>query len=176
MSILEKLSSENTLFGVPIRHSFASLYVLDELFDRLNFYQVVELGTYKGGLSTFLWVECLIRGKRFLSVDVTDMRMIDVFAFLKGDVLKNPLIRKKISEYLSCTTTFLYCDNGNKPKEIRTYAPLLPSRSVLGVHDWGVEVTERDVSFLNVLNFYPLHDINKLCSELHTLQRFWIRG
>lgn len=66
MSVLEQLSPDNRLFGIPIQHSFASLYILDLVFDQFDFAQVVELGTYRGALSTFLWLECQVRGHRFL--------------------------------------------------------------------------------------------------------------
>jgi hypothetical protein len=35
---------------------------------------------------------------------------------------------------------FLYCDNGNKMKEINMYAQYLNPGDFLGVHDWGTEV------------------------------------
>jgi hypothetical protein len=34
----------------------------------------------------------------------------------------------------------LYCDNGNKIKEINMYAQYLNPNDLLGVHDWGTEV------------------------------------
>ncbi|MCD6149053.1 hypothetical protein J7J18_06805 [bacterium] len=175
MSVLERLSPDNRLFGIPIQHSFASLYILDLVFDQFDFAQVVELGTYRGALSTFLWLECQVRGHRFLSVDRADKRVTDLFPFLRGDIFECQRTKLRIFEFLGQAPSFLYCDDGNKPREIQVYAPVLPPRSVLGVHDWGTEISEKDVSFLADLSFHPIDDINCLSTELHTLQQFWVR-
>jgi cephalosporin hydroxylase len=34
----------------------------------------------------------------------------------------------------------LYCDNGNKVKEVLIYGKYLSTGDMLGVHDWGVEI------------------------------------
>lgn len=37
---------------------------------------------------------------------------------------------------------YLVCDGGDKEREFREYAPLLPTGSVISVHDWGTEVNQ----------------------------------
>lgn len=110
-----------------------------------------------------------------MSVDRADKRVTDLFPFLRGDIFECQRTKLRIFEFLGQAPSFLYCDDGNKPREIQVYAPVLPPGSVLGVHDWGTEISEKDVSFLADLSFHPIDDINCLSTELHTLQQFWVR-
>ena len=58
-------------------------------------------------------------------------------ALIEHDVLKRP---SKLIERIMDTDdiVFLYCDGGNKIKEIELYSPMLKAGSYLGTHDWGV--------------------------------------
>lgn len=42
-------------------------------------------------------------------------------------------------------TAIVYCDGGNKPKEILTYAPLMRPGDLIAAHDYGTEISLRDV-------------------------------
>ena len=173
---LTELSFKNTLFGIRFVHSFTSLFVFDKVFDQFSFENVVEFGTYEGGLSSFLWLECLVRRKRFLTIDVVDCRKFFLFDFLQGDLLNDSFTVNFILEFIGRAPTFLYCDNGDKVEEIRHYAKVLPVGSILGVHDWGTEVRTDELLFLYDLHFEPISVINKMCFELKTSQFFWGRG
>jgi hypothetical protein len=39
----------------------------------------------------------------------------------------------------------LFCDGGNKPRELKTFPPMLSEGSVVLVHDWGTETLQKDV-------------------------------
>ena len=39
----------------------------------------------------------------------------------------------------------LFCDDGNKPLEVATFAPALRTGDVLAVHDLGTEIFEHDI-------------------------------
>lgn len=73
----------------------------------------------------------------------------------------------------------LYCDNGNKVREIETYAPLLGAGSLLGVHDYGSEVpAEWCEAFVTSLGFEPEeHErMEALRNEWYEpMTRFWRR-
>ena len=169
------ISPEHTLFGIKFAHSYASLIVFDRLFDLFKFEQVFEFGTYEGGLSSFLWLECLVRKKIFLSVDKRDIRKFDMFPFKQGDLLKDDDFCISLRELFAQGKALLYCDNGNKLLEIKRYAPFLVSGSILGVHDVGVEVKLHDLEFLRGLNYTPIKPLNEMSSELKTRQFFWQR-
>jgi len=175
-SSLDKLinfSSSTTLFGIKFVHSVAALYVFDQLFDNFAFDQVLEFGTLEGGLTAFLWLECRIRGKRFLTVDQVDQRRFYDSPFYLGDLLEDFRTYNDLCDYISQARTFLYCDNGDKFREIKRFAPALINGSILGTHDIGVEVTLKQLKFLRGLNFRPIKLLNKISFELKTHQFFW---
>ena len=68
--------------------------------------------------------------------------------------------------------TLLYCDNGHKALEVRTWAPLLRSGDILGAHDWNEEISETDIADI-LTDFAPLHHQEFEAQRL--LSRFWIR-
>lgn len=84
----------------------------------------------------------------------------------------------------------LYCDNGNKVREVNMYAPLLRKGDMLGVHDWPREiyydhtllkpavtkyVTPKDIGELNqtLRQFIPIKHEEYLKMGFST--RFWIK-
>ncbi len=55
--------------------------------------------------------------------------------------------RKRIAGFLSDhAPVYLLCDGGDKPREMRTFGPLLSPGSLLSGHDWGLEITEKDIT------------------------------
>jgi hypothetical protein len=59
--------------------------------------------------------------------------------FHMGNILEKP--NQELIDLLSRPEKkLLYCDNGNKIKEINMYAQYLNPNDLLGVHDWGTEV------------------------------------
>lgn len=104
---------------------------------------IVEIGTWQGGFSRWLNAQAETRGMGFLTYDAVapdreppGFVRRDVFAeadFIRGHVLREePLV--------------LFCDGGNKPREMATFAPCLcDSRSLVVVHDWGTETLPSDV-------------------------------
>jgi len=65
---------------------------------------------------------------------------------------------------------FLYCDDGDKPREVATFAPLLRPGDVIGCHDWGPEIGPAHV-------LDPLREFEPFATEATegTLCRFWRR-
>lgn len=71
----------------------------------------------------------------------------------------------------------LYCDNGNKVKEVGIYAQYLNPGDYLGVHDWGFEI---DYSWEGIReSLAPFTDwakINKLFEQRNCSTRFFWRN
>jgi hypothetical protein len=59
--------------------------------------------------------------------------------------LMSPEGEERVKQLIAEGPCYLYCDNGDKPKEFRTYAPLLASGSAVSVHDWTQEIQPADV-------------------------------
>ncbi len=39
----------------------------------------------------------------------------------------------------------MFCDGGNKPRELKTFSRYVTAESLLVVHDWGTEMLRSDV-------------------------------
>ena len=125
--------------------------------------KIVELGTSMGALSIYmgLW------GARLgIPVHTFDQ---DTFPFNRehniDDITAKPIFEKlgirlhhinlfspdgdaKVKELLSDGAVYLFCDNGNKPREFQTFVPFLSGGSIVSVHDWPGEIGPTDVQGL----------------------------
>lgn len=154
----------------------------------------VELGTAKGGFAAMLaetvgaWNGSVITvdmvmepgTKEKLEASYTNIKVVQDDVLLSLDqrpgatwpFWKNLLARDG---------TFLYCDNGNKMREIELYAPTMGQRALLGTHDYWTEVKPEWVEpFLANLGFvqHRHHDFAALAHPVDypaSLSRFWAR-
>lgn len=117
------------------------LRVLETVLRTIGFPKlIVELGT---GTGTFTKLLALVTdaeihtyddGSRLKSLGFEGFRNIIAF---EGDIFKSPILVEDCD--------WLICDNGNKRKEVETFAPRLRPGSLLWVHDventygWNVE-------------------------------------
>jgi cephalosporin hydroxylase len=145
----------NTNNKVIVVHEAKAIPFIHEIVKEFNPELIIELGTSWGGVTLILH-ECNINAKLH-SYDINCPRKPNRSMFNENvyfhieDILSsssNSLMnlckdrRKKV----------LYCDNGNKIKEIQTYAPYLNVGDLLGVHDWDKEIRYKDVE--NVLKYF----------------------
>lgn len=173
-------------FGAVMGQTFTSLFVFEWI---LNFYPIdwiIELGTGCGGLSMFFAKQAEIRGLNYRTYDA-QMRQGDKANFetfnpplnvqqqlapyyRKMNVFDDTTV-KEITDILHANKCFIYCDNGAKPREVKTYAPHITQGSVIGTHDWhgqfGVEQLEKDLNLQVIFEDF--------CREHKTKQRFWYK-
>lgn len=107
-----------------------------------------ELGTGTGGFSLFLALQCWQRGMRFWTMDwqnwVPPSPVHDLLglsrARMRGDLWQGGdlHLREQLADGAQ-RPCVLFCDDGDKPREVRTFAPLLRAGDVLAVHDWPYE-------------------------------------
>jgi len=83
---------------------------------------------------------------------------------------------KVVVEFLSTPCTkFVYMDNGNKVREVNTYAKYLREGDVLGVHDWGPEINyEREGIKESLIEFKP-HPLNLFFEDRNLVTRMFVR-
>jgi hypothetical protein len=153
---------------------------------------IIELGTSWGGLTKFFedYTKAIIYSydRPGAARKPNPILFTDRVTFCKEDVLIcNAGI---IGLCQGHHRKLLYTDNGNKVKEVVTYAPFLNTGDMLGVHDWPREiyyeydllkpaaakhVTREDIEALNVvlMDFIPWCHYEFLQLGLST--RFWIK-
>ena len=105
---------------------------------------VVELGTDRGGFAAMLAAHVRAWGGRVITFDIerkfapsllTEYPNIE---FVEADILAQP--HPYLVDVLGEDCVFLYCDNGNKQREVQMYANYLRRNSLLGVHDYNIEI------------------------------------
>jgi hypothetical protein len=156
------------------RHTQQELAVLDAVIRSVPFGLVVELGTGEAG-GTYALSR---RETPVLSFDIKCPKLTAKqyealgpgVLFVGCSVLDNP--ERVFSLWQNRPwPVFVYCDNGNKPQEVKLFAPRLRPGDVIGCHDIGKELKPEDLLLLTV-GFTPwLLDV---CEE--TRCRFWLRS
>ena len=115
-----------TLFGVPIQQTWTALYMLENLIREKNIHYIAELGTGEGALFTY-FTETAWYVQTYDKKNGPDE---DVFS---------DYVKKKVSYWIDRYSfpAMVFCDNGDKPREIREYAPMLRSGDFILGHDFG---------------------------------------
>lgn len=148
--------------GVRQQHNYWLYKVLDEVMQaNSQIRSIVEIGTGNGALTMVLGLWGVKLSVPVLSVDINQGLSAKIHAVLdrigvarleadeRGDTC-----RDAITACIAGKPCLLICDGGNKPEELRTWAPRLPAGSVIAGHDWSVEIHDEDVA--NITNIEPL--------------------
>jgi len=145
-----------TFLGRPVAQSFAAFYLFEKVLLSNPFDRIVELGTWKGNLSLYLYLYCLSEEAEFYSYDIQKQ---NTYLNDKKDILKDILHfdnhfktldvlneNEEISNIIKKDgRTIMFCDNGRKIQEFNIYAVFLKSGDIIGVHDWDSEISFEDI-------------------------------
>jgi len=154
--------------GLTMSQYWADLPIWENfLNDHLDIHSLIELGTFRAGMSVFLKMQCIAREMRFWSFDWHRPSELDSPIcqklelekdFVLGDFMKER--KDKLVGLLSWKEVkplLLYVDGGNKPLEFNTFVPYLSAGDYVAVHDYSTEFKEEDAG-----------------SQTHLLQReYW---
>jgi cephalosporin hydroxylase len=155
-----------TFLGRNCSQSWADFQLWERLFNgHPELKSVVELGTGEGGFSHYLNLQCVRRGLAFATFDHVQMDGQDVPGFGCLDVFADP--QSVASAFVP--PTVLFCDDGDKPREVALFAPLLEPGDLVVVHDWNVEIIGEDIP----LTLRPVHQ--GWCRELQSHSRVFVR-
>lgn len=124
---------------------------------------IVELGTGLGAFS--LWLAERVP----LVVTVDAERPSDPpKRFVQRDIFADPL-DLAAPEFRGLRPLLLFCDNGDKPREVALYGPALRVGDYLAVHDFDAEIFASDIPS----EFKPV--LADVCEELGSVTRFFQR-
>lgn len=151
-----------------------------KLLQDFNPKMIIELGTYQGGfaihLSEWLPEAEIYTIDRYWMIDKVTAEILDkrnVIVIITAQVFND-------SNFLAALLSlpvkkFLFCDNGYRKSEMKLFPGYLRPGDLLGVHDWGEELTFNDIE--NVMGSFEEHPINKEIDEQPGLSccRFWIK-
>jgi cephalosporin hydroxylase len=145
-------NAENLFLGVPLAQTWQDLALWEAFLERYPCASILELGTWRGGMALFLALQARWRGAEFATLDLhqgglvgrerleeTGARVLeaDLFSF-EGQAVVQRLVRELPKPLL------LFCDDGDKPREWRTFVPLLSPGDRVAVHDWDAEFRLED--------------------------------
>jgi hypothetical protein len=146
---------------------------------------IIELGSLYGGLSLFLALQAYQRGQEFATFDhvvcpAADTplgKLVDLRSHCHAGDLFNGEFRTglKARELLRTWAhpIIFMCDDGDKPREFREYAPLLTPGDIIGTHDFGNEFSMDDVT--DAIKPYVEPYFFPECEQMGSLTRFWKR-
>jgi len=138
--------------GTQILQQWSDLQLWDTVFEANTGTKLfLELGTGWGAMSMFFLMECIQIGAKFVTVDQHNAvlaagsqlaRRLDLYShFWQGDMWGD--LRYKIDALIDDPANhpmILFCDGGNKPKEMQTFGPMLKPGDIIAHHDFGGEI------------------------------------
>lgn len=159
-------------FGIPTAQTWNQLGSLFDDLNRMEITTFFELGAYMGGLSDLMiYRQSVINGFKFLGVQLDaqeiNIRLRGTPYIMVGDVFSQEVI-KRISGMIaeSSGAVMVYCDNGNKPLELRTYAPILRVGDYIRAHDYPGETTQesldifrKDFPYMEEMDIEKYHEL-----------------
>lgn len=151
--------------GIPVAQHLCDTVLWEALLNTYDYVTaIVELGTWQGGFSLYLDAQARWRGIEFHTFDITDPER-EIPGFEKIDIYRHAdELGKRFAEM---GPIVLFCDGGNKPRELKTFPPYLHKESIIVVHDWGTETLPSDVpDFLEEV-------YGQFCDEIGSLSRIF---
>ena len=167
------------IYGERVQHSAIAFWVMENV---LNAYEpecIVELGTGMGGMSMYLGTWAASQAAHVLTIDHVDrvgkkldhiIRKIGVQRVV-GDIFSDEAV-SAIAAFIEGKECLVYCDGGNKERELAVFSTLAPT--VIGCHDYGTEVKSGTINtFLSRSGYKKILPSKGV---YNTLQMFWERS
>jgi len=162
---LEDMKIINRRFmGAGMSQNYASIYWQEYYIESNRFDYVVEFGSQKGALSTYLANMAAITESYIF--DTYEMfpdkdwysrndegvghwfdRLAEMSPYINyhHDNVFTESTYNHIKENLEQFKTYIFCDGGDKAREFNMYAPLLKPGDKIAVHDWNMEVRQPQI-------------------------------
>ena len=174
---------------IEMQHRYEDRALITEVLVDRRPVLAIELGTAAGGFASFLARTLQAWGGSVVSVDLQRCPHQDQLlqrhsnlTLAQFDLLHPESWPGWFKALLPAEGLLVYCDNGNKPKELETIAPRLALGATLGTHDYVNEVDPAWVEpYLTALGYAPLwHErFAALADPVNyprSLTRFWSRS
>jgi cephalosporin hydroxylase len=143
-----------TFLGSPCQQSFNAFFVWEKLLAPLKFARIIELGTALGNTSVYFKMFCINKGADFYTYDfakknqrsntLAQKHVLIQDDYIMADVFKHSESISKLIRERGISVVF--CDGGDKPHELRTFAPALKKGDIIACHDWGRAIKDEWVA------------------------------
>ena len=140
-----------SLFGIDCRHWPEDILMLEKLLTYIAPTGILEIGTRSGPLSLYFAMYGKINYVSVVTVDISHKRLLrntrDLLRQLDCSFLKQDCFDLQLASVLACEPPRLvYCDGGDKERELEYFSSQLHTTDCIAVHDWitGVDATKFD--------------------------------
>lgn len=132
-------------FGIKTSHTWHEIGQILRIINDLDIETFIELGCHVGGLASIVGCNMFYKSFKYVGVDSKaehfDNSVDQLFALQQEDIFESPeeLINKHRQG-----KTFVYCDDGDKVKEMNIFYKFLLPGDVIACHDYwdGQEVVD----------------------------------
>lgn len=138
--------------GQEAGHNPYTYELISRILLKYKVHSIIEIGAQQGALTMYLGLWGLRLGVPVHTFEIHSALYEPVKHVLdtlkvgcSGDCFSGEAL-DTIKKVMDGKPTYLICDGGDKPKEFKVFAPMLPMGSLISVHDWGIEITEEDIS------------------------------
>jgi cephalosporin hydroxylase len=144
-------------YGISIQQTWVHLFFHLDAVSKYEVKTFIEIGTASGGTAALMIPDIRLNGLRYFGVE-KDGSLIDTRLraegcnFIIGDEFDGQIIaqiRTIVNE--SKGRALIFCDGGNKPKELEIYSKLLRKGDLIEVHDFmsdGDPVNEEAIKWI----------------------------
>jgi cephalosporin hydroxylase len=149
-----------TFLGIGLSQTWEDLIIWEEFFNTNPITTFIELGTGHGGMSTFLALQCAQRGIQFYTFDhqiwfdfeTGIPKILGLSSKFRNFDLFSDVGTSEVASIISVSPKpiAIFMDDGNKPREWKTFAPLTSMGDFLIIHDWDTEFFAKDLLDIRV--------------------------
>jgi len=132
-----------------------------EIIEQFSVELFIELGMLEGGLAAILLPRMdYDRGFSYLGIEKNiasiDNRVVANIVrshprarIIGGDAFGRGVIKEVHLAIRAAGRAYVFCDNGDKLRELKSYSELLDSGDLISAHDYGTEVHAPDLVYLS---------------------------
>lgn len=168
------MEAHTNFFGTDLSQAENMPVILNKFLNIVRPETIIEIGTFKGGLSVLFQLYSISNNKTFVTYDITDF-IQNKQLFLKLNIdrrLSNVFTQQTMAEIVSLIqrngVTVIFCDGGNKIAEFNYFGQYLKKNDYILAHDYAIDMNHFNNTLKDKLwNWCEITDadIQKICDE-----------
>lgn len=157
------------VFGNAVMQTWFDLFFLNEVLTHETFDVILEIGAFQCGLTVFFGMHAVTQKAHVITFDIRPEpsggpwqmhKELLPITYYQLDVFK-PDVMASIDDIIEENRVLLYCDGGDKPREFKTFAPMLKGNDVIMAHDKGREIYENQIlQTVTECGLRPFHQVD----------------
>jgi predicted O-methyltransferase YrrM len=155
--------------GLPMCQNRLAVPTWSYAMEKLPPRQIVEIGSYNGGLATALGLHARVIGAQLFTYDINaQSEAIVPIGKLLGVNFRVADVWEREAEIADIIrrpgSSFVLCDGGNKPRELATFVRYLKPGDVIAAHDYDA-MHEANATTPQLERYWPFSEITRAVAE-----------